>query len=133
MAYQCLICDKKYKSSQSLWNHKNKYHQNKQDKTDSEQSCGITNKKYICSKCGKLFSYPQSRWLHETKKCLPKINLLEDEIIVLKNEINELKIKPNIVYNNTIQNYNTHNNIIIPFLPGCETIEYFTNDEKVSL
>ena len=114
MTYDCVICNKSYKSPQSLWNHKNKYHQIQ----DSEE------KKYSCAKCGRTFSYHQSRWRHESQKCNPKINLLENEITVLKNEINELKIKPNIIVNNT------QNNIIISALPGSETIDHLSNSEK---
>lgn len=114
MTYECTICNKIYKSPQSLWNHKNKYHQTKE----------LEDKKYSCVKCGKSFSYPQSKWRHETKNCNPKLNLLENEITVLKNEINELKTKPNIIVNNT------QNNIIISALPGSETIDHLTNSEK---
>ncbi len=120
MPYECIICNKTYKSSQSLWNHKNRCHSIKEQ----------DNKKYYCMKCGKSFNHSQSKWRHETQKCKPKINLLENEIIVLKNEINELKLKPNIIVNNTTQNYNTQNNIIISALPGCETIENLSNEEK---
>ena len=49
---------------------------------------------------------------------------MENEITVLKNEINELKIKPNIIVNNT------QNNIIISALPGSETIDHLSNSEK---
>jgi hypothetical protein len=115
MSYECTVCNKKYKSPQSLWNHKNKYHQNEP----------VPVKKYYCEKCGKSFSYPQSKWRHETQKCTPKNNSLENEIIVLKNEINELKAKPNIINNNI-----TQNNIIISALPGSETIDHLTNNEK---
>ena len=114
MTYECTICNKIYKSPQSLWNHKNKYHQTQE----------LEEKKYSCSKCGKSFNYPQSKWRHETKSCNPKLNLLENEITVLKNEINELKTKPNIIVNNT------QNNIIISALPGSETIDHLTNSEK---
>ncbi len=114
MSYECTICNKKYKSPQSLWNHKNRYH----------QTIEAPVKKYICEKCGKSFSYPQSKWRHETQTCKPKNSSLENEISVLKNEINELKTKPSIIVNNT------QNNIIISALPGSETIDHLTNSEK---
>lgn len=114
MSYECAICNKQYKSPQSLWNHKHKYHQKEPE-----------DKKYYCGKCGKAFIYPQSKWRHENKNCNPKMNSLENEIIVLKNEINELKTKPNIIVNNT------QNNIIISALPGRETIDHLTNNEKI--
>ena len=81
MTYECTICNKIYKSPQSLWNHKNKYHQTQE----------LEEKKYSCSKCGKSFNYPQSKWRHETKSCNPKLNLLENEIDKMNESLPAMK------------------------------------------
>jgi len=78
--YKCNICNKIYKSYQSLWNHNNKFHNNnnnnnKQLSTNINNSStninllnnNITNNKYNCKYCNKEYNILQSRWKHEQK------------------------------------------------------------------
>lgn len=96
MTYNCIICNKEYKSYQSLWNHNKKFHKdankllsviNKHTSTNisaniSEVSDNISsnpledknhNKNYYCRKCNKSYNHIQSRWKHE-KKCNYSVN-----------------------------------------------------------
>jgi len=95
MEYTCNICNKNYKSYQSLWNHNKKFHYNNIiEKTsnvtnsDTKMSLNVT-KKYECIYCNKNFNYRQNKYQHE-KNCKTKINN-NNEIETLKNTVNELK------------------------------------------
>lgn len=57
--YVCDNCNNEYKTYQSLRNHKNKYHLKNEE---------VINKNLICKYCNKIFSYRNSRWVHE-KAC----------------------------------------------------------------
>jgi hypothetical protein len=125
MEYKCEICNHNYKSYQSLWNHKNKFHLT--TKTNNNKKEEISdNKKYTCSKCLKEFKHFQSRWRHE-KTCNKNETNIFDSINELKNKIIQLESKPNIV------NYNTTNNtqnIIISSPPGLESIQELNIQQK---
>jgi superfamily II helicase len=74
MEYKCNICNKKYKSYKSLWNHNKKFHI-----TNVDNKCLLVNKNtslvnpgkhtaenlLICYYCNKTFNKRQSRWRHE--------------------------------------------------------------------
>jgi hypothetical protein len=119
--YKCNICNKKYASKQSLWNHNHKYHlpndnkkqtidnihDNKKQTIDNihdnkKQTFNDINNNRICKFCNNVFSHRNSRWKHE-QKCKVKSN--DDQIMELKKEINELKEK----INNTQQASNINN------------------------
>ncbi len=117
MDYVCKICDKKYKSYQSLWNHNHKYHNKNKNtlNTPSIQSDYIKSSKMstsgiqleynkpkldinddiknnICKFCNKELFNRQSRWRHELK-CQIKNNQedIKSELVEIKNEIKKLK------------------------------------------
>jgi len=94
----CKICDKKYKSYKSLWNHNNKFHRQSIVIQPSSsviqpviQSNPINNEAntYFCSKCNKSFKFRQGKWKHEQKCTEKKIN--KTEIDDIKNENLEIK------------------------------------------
>lgn len=86
MEYKCNVCNKQYKTYQSLWNHNKKFHKDKDqllsaiDKpssatisaenillsVDTEQTDN-SSKTYCCRKCNKSYNHIQSRWKHEQK------------------------------------------------------------------
>ena len=131
--YRCEICNKNYKSNNSLWNHNNKFHIN--DNTKSPHSPqnstkypqnstkllekNYNTKKLLCKFCNKLLSRSDSTSRHE-KICKVKINE-ETLLIKMNNKIKELEKKINNKndskrINNTINNgtiNNTTNNITI--------------------
>ena len=60
MEYFCKKCNKQYASYQSLWNHKNTFHiQKEKEKKEKE---------HICKFCYKEFNNRQTKWRHE-KTC----------------------------------------------------------------
>lgn len=90
MDYKCTICNKQYKSYQSLWNHNKKFHKDinqPSSVSDQQGSANISandillstntstnaeqtvndNKHYYCRKCNKSYNHIQSRWKHEQK------------------------------------------------------------------
>ena len=69
MSFSCSICDKKYKSYQSLWNHNNKFH--------NELGIRIVNKdrKFKCDKCNKTFTRKDNMIFHINNSC--KYNIIE--------------------------------------------------------
>lgn len=99
--HTCKICNKKYASRQSLWNHNNKYHTKisirKSLESNSDGSLKSNSKSTIksvqndtlefhCRNCEKVFKYKQGRWNHE-QKCKNKLS--SQEIIELKKELTE--------------------------------------------
>ena len=82
--FTCKICNVNYKSSQSLWNHKSKYHMkpinttpsipsgdpSKPSKCTSKPQVDVieNNKKYICKLCNKKLSRLDNLKRHE-KTC----------------------------------------------------------------
>jgi hypothetical protein len=100
MDYKCYICNKNYKSYQSLWIHNKKFHTIKKEN------------KLQCKYCDKIYKHASSKSRHETQ-C--KNDIKQDTIIEenreLKNEINNLKKDINILKNNmNINCNNTTNN-----------------------
>lgn len=76
MEYKCNLCNKYYKTSQSLSNHKKNIHMNKL-------------KKYYCKYCNKEFLYNQSMNRHINFNCKYK----KSDDILLKIKMKELKLK----------------------------------------
>ena len=93
----CLVCDRKYSSRQSYYNHKNRYHtikddifphfstlnttqiqpQNQQKTTLFQQK--TTQKQHMCKYCNMTFSFSQSKYRHQ------KICKQRDDIITKLN------------------------------------------------
>jgi hypothetical protein len=152
MEFKCKICNKIYKSYQSLWNHNHKYHDNQYNHNDNldnhsdNQSDNLNNhiklKQYHCGKCNKEFSQFQNRWRHE-KNCkeISKNEIinnqnLKQEIIELKNKVQKLeknnkKSTTNIRVNGTLINGNNHDSgpKIIINKTGSENIDQITYNE----
>jgi hypothetical protein len=120
----CNVCNKKYKSYNSLGNHNRKFHNSIQSSPNvAKFSLDIANyslniaknsennmTNYNCRLCNKIYNNYKSRWTHE-KKCKNKNNLLiikNDELTELKNKIIELENK---ISNNNIITNNTNNGI----------------------
>jgi hypothetical protein len=112
--YRCNICNKYYKTRQSLWNHNSRYHKDDDnhiiDRNDYDVNL-ISNsvhsnnhldnhnddlsKIYKCKKCKKEFNNYQNRWRHE-KNCKKDISIYENEllkntIIKQREELNQIK------------------------------------------
>ena len=114
--FKCNICNKKYVSYKSLWNHNKKIHSlvvntnNNMVNTVNTKidHTNIKNKIIKCENCDIIFKSKQAKYLHKKKYC-KKL-----EIIELKEEINELKkiinTQNNNTQNNNTQNINTQNN-----------------------
>jgi len=110
--YYCELCDKYYKSINSLCNHNKKYHPNDKPNVNQESTkCQpdvnqISTFKYKCKYCNKGYDINQSRWKHE-QKC--KINyennnekdFLKTENQLLKKELKELKEQLTLLMNKT--------------------------------
>jgi len=110
----CIICNKNYKSYQSLWNHKNKYHKFELPTT------GI----YKCKYCNKQFNKRHCKYYHQ-KNC--NINLTEpNKVNTIINVIN------NITTNNNIDNSNQNVNIIINNYNN-DNLEYISDRFKNNL
>lgn len=100
MTYYCEVCNKNYSSRQSLWSHKNKYHN-----TEDTLNKGLKKKTTTCDYCDKTFSTTSNLTRHLTsckKKPLPekKPDAITNEAIfmeVVKNLI------PKVVGNNSGQ------------------------------
>ena len=98
MEFKCNICDKQYKSYQTLWNHKKIKHTPK-------------NNNIICELCNKEFTRNDNLKYHKNNTCkiknneINKINILEDKIEQLENKINNIS-------NNTLNNINNNNSNI---------------------
>lgn len=90
MDYYCKICSKQYKSSQSFWNHNNKFHNEEVIKETI----------YYCKNCNVSFDNRQKKYYHQ-KKCTNQIDKIEQTILE--------KTQPKII-NNT-SNSNSNNNI----------------------
>ena len=152
MEFICKICNKNYKSYQSLWNHNHKYHYNHNDNLDNHKdnhSDNLNNhidnhiklKQYYCGKCNKEFSQFQNRWRHEktckeSSKQITNNENLQQEIIDLKNKVQKLeknnkKSTTNIRVNGTLINGNNHDSgpKIIINKTGSENIDQITYNE----
>ncbi len=127
MEYICNICNKKYKTYQSLWIHNKKFHLNKSNNNskltldnskltlDNSSITPNNTNKYVCENCGKFYKYSQGKWKHK-QTCseikYSNIKNIETEIIELKKEVNNLK-NNKIINNGTVVNGNIINGNII--------------------
>ena len=157
--YKCDICNKNYKSYQSLWKHKKLLHNQKVINDNHPDNHNIiisdypaeTNK-YKCKYCDKDFKYNQNKWRHE-KKCentyKQNINELKEENKILKKDMDELKKMMNELLNKnckmhykTLQKINnsgnmnngTINNTINIMALGQENIdEVLSKTDKIAI
>ncbi len=157
----CEICAKNYKSYQSLWNHKHKFHDEKVIQSNPRviqkviQSNPIIihdRTQHKCSFCSKIYKYKQGKWKHE-QKC--KSNTTEIELLkkendeikknmeLLKKQILELMNKNCKIHHKTLQKMKNNGTIIngnivninIPIVAlGKEnTKDLLTEDEKLCI
>jgi hypothetical protein len=104
--FLCEICNKHYKTSQSLWNHKHKYHtlENPQNSTIPPQKCGVSKSeavmKYKCMYCKKEFSRSDSLNRHHQtckfkdtlcEKLMKENELLKQQTEIYKQQVDILK------------------------------------------
>ena len=132
MTFECKICDKKYKSYKTLWQHNNLFHANENiiiERTDNK----IRN--YTCDFCNKKFTTKQSKEIHVEKSCKSKNDktiLFEKQILELQKKIKSLESsEKNTITNNTTNNTNngTINNIVVINKIGTENINDLNNIE----
>jgi hypothetical protein len=116
MKYFCKICSKEYKSSQSLWNHNNKFHNN-------EIKEEIT---YKCKSCNLSFDNRQKKYYHQ-KKCTK--NLENDDLKKDKKYEQEKTNITNISNNISNSQINSNNTIIINNYKN-DNLEYISDKFK---
>jgi len=153
MDYHCTICNKKYKSYQSLWNHNHKYHTilNPQKLEYSPQTFSSTlpnssnkllnkqNKKLTCDFCEKIFSRVDNLKRHKLncdKNKSDKLDQIKEElreelkkefqveINKLKKPTTNIKVHGNIIGTNT---YNGPKQVI--YKTGTENMNQISYDE----
>ena len=73
MEFNCKLCNKKYKSNRSLWNHKNKFHK----ETNNDNNDVLSNVK--CNFCKKVFQNRSNKLRHEQKCKLEYAKKKEEE------------------------------------------------------
>ena len=125
--YSCSICNKNYKSYQSIWNHNNRYHTNQ-----TIQINPIDNKirKFSCTICDKKFTTKHCMQVHTTLNCKKKIddyNIMKKKIKELENEINVCKIEKDIIVKNK-----ELENTILQLVKKIEILENNSNMVSVS-
>lgn len=120
-SHSCTICNKKYSSYKSLWNHNKKYHNPQiHNSPETAQNCIILAQNstiiaHKCRFCNKIFSRNYSIIRHE-KTCKHKekcVLINSNELVELKNKIKELEDKIvtcsiNNTNNRTINNNNNN-------------------------
>ena len=121
--FECKICNKNYKSYNSLGNHTRKFHQSisntkskpkvnlYDDKSKPLVSLGKPSKQ--CLYCNKIFTSKQSKYKHIKNKVCTKNDIIlydTNKIEQLEKEINELKNIITTTTNNIIINNGTNNN-----------------------
>jgi hypothetical protein len=154
MEFICKICNKNYKSYQSLWNHNHKYHDNhypqisssitQKTSTYSQNSSSIQsqlkdeNNKLTCNCCKKVFSRIDNLKRHQIKCNENKFEKYDQELEILKNELKQIKENKNnkksttnIRVNGTLINGNNHDSgpKIIINKTGSENIDQITYNE----
>jgi len=123
--YYCKICNKKYKTYKTLWNHNKKFHnviiikkQSKNNQKNNHKTIIKNNQK--CIYCNKLFSHYNNKWRHEktckynnteitkineeTKKIEAENKQKELELLIKKEESKILKLKLKLEKSNKVDN-----------------------------
>ena len=145
--YSCNICNKKYASNSSLWNHNRKFHNVRcmpivtqnvvhcvpnvvpvQAKFTQKSDSTNNNKIYKCIKCAKPYYNRHSKYKHQKKCNKTEIKDIKTELVELKKHIN---IITKTSGNNNIKNSNNINNGVINHITinkiGEENINYLTD------
>jgi C2H2-type zinc finger len=111
MSHECKVCNKRYASYQSWWNHNKKFHLVSSDKVpkssekvlinsenvlkSSDNIQNIKTKTYCCRKCNTIFKNVKTRWSHE-QKCKKTEEMKEKENKKIELEIakeNNIRLK----------------------------------------
>lgn len=107
MTFLCTICETKYKTYQSLWNHNHRYHADANIKVTNKMKIGD----FKCVKCDSTFTRKNNMVNHMKKFCKNKDVI--DKTAVLEQQILELKKKVDILENNkTTINGNVNNGTV---------------------
>lgn len=153
MEYYCNICNKKYVSYKSLWNHNSKYHKPIVNTKVIDVNTNVNISKHSCKHCNKEFTTRQSKSRHEIHYCDEKYELNNIKIIEEKNKENELlkkqndelikllqkslKIHPkslNKINNQLVNNGTINNNTINIVQLGKENLsEILSNNQKMNI
>ncbi len=106
--YICEICQKNYKSYQTLWKHNKKFHNHNiipdnpsdnqniilDNPSDNQNIIPDNHSLFNCKYCNRQFTFNQNKWRHE-KICIKthenKIKKLSEENKALKDDMDELK------------------------------------------
>ena len=130
MTFFCEICNKEYKTYQTLWKH------NKIKHTDLVISIKQNNKEcnFSCNLCNKKFTRNNNLKYHKNNTCkiknteINKINILEDKIEQLENKINNISN----ISNNTLNNNNVNNGTVNIYInkTGTENVLELNDSEK---
>jgi hypothetical protein len=102
MEYKCNICDKIYKTYQTLWKHNKQFHSAlckdlSSDVNKMSSKCQVLSSNIICEVCYKEFNTRQAKSLHKKKCIIIKQNNDNIEVkkleLQLKNQEHELLLK----------------------------------------
>ena len=129
--YNCITCNKNYKTRGGLWKHNKKNHNITNNvipivTNTTDIICNnntiveTTNDKNICDICNKKFNSRQAKWVHQTKCKIPEINNC-------KKIINNNNCKK-IINNNYIND--NRKQIIINYNPGNEPISHLSSEQQ---
>jgi hypothetical protein len=135
--YKCKICEKEYKSYQSLWNHNKIKHNNNPQIPTIIHNLPQNPTQNKCIRCNKIFSRLDSLKRHQTTCKIDIMIELKEEITELKEEINKLKNKSSNktindnkqINNGTINN----NNINIKVSLGNENIDDLSKKDQLKI
>ena len=141
MNYSCSICNKKYKSYQSIWNHNHKFHS---DIDIMIQPIDNKQRDFSCSKCNKNFTRKDSMIYHientcKNKNVIDKTSQLENKVLELEKKLLLLETKntdTKNINNGTINNNttnNTVNNIIYINKTGSENLLELNDKETTEI
>ena len=147
--FTCKICNKNYKSKQSLCNHNRRFHKNSHQKVNirSIKSQHLVNKKstfnnkeviHKCIYCNKIFSFKQSKYIHmktckikkekdDNNNYKNKLKLKDAEIKKLKERLRDKMNKNCKMHYKTLQKINNQLNNNITKNNCVETINNIHN------
>jgi hypothetical protein len=131
MDFSCSVCNKSYKSYQSVWNHKKRFHSQENDYIDNKK------RNFSCPNCNKKFTRKDSMSYHIKTSCAikktndDKITKLEKQVAELQKLVLETHTTKNTNINQgTINNTtNNINNIIYINKIGTENLLELTDKE----
>ena len=118
--YLCEHCNKLYKSPQSLWNHKNRFHKDiiTNNNIENEEHKIKKEREYKCKNCDKIFQNRHNKCYHQ-KHC-------NDKTV----DTNKTSIINNTTTTNSNNNNSYNNNTIIINNFGNDNLEYITENFK---